>query len=226
MKNKKNLLDKMKEYKYGSYGMNNISFNDTGEFVEIKNFYSGVGKTGVCNEQNSYFDKKNKDMDFVKAVGTEPNYFNGKGANHYFLVAPNGKLPKDFYSSPIEKQKEVLEKLDSTIVDSSFKVVESLKNSDYTINSIVKKIPVFKDAIFDNYSLKPLGIKTNGDLLYIRKSNNDFSIFVQKKGDSKIALAAPLEKLAQLAKVVRGNSDLTKTVSKLSKAYSDFKFKK
>lgn len=226
MKKRHDLLSKMKDYKYGNYKMDNLKFNKMGEFIEISGFFLGEGKMGVCNEQNSYFAKENSDLGLVKVKGTEPKYFREKNDTHYFLVKPLKKLPKDFYSLSSDIQKDVLNNSDPYVVDASFKVVDSLEKSKYTINSIVEDFPLFDDVILSNGKINPIGIKSSGELLYIGMNNDEVRVFTQDKGSSDISEGVPLEKLSRLGSIVKGDQELGIVISKLSNAYIDYKLSK
>ena len=69
MKKGSSLLNKMNDYQYGSYGAENLKFNAIDDLIEVEGFYSGVGKVGVCNEQNENFVRENSDLGLVRVIG-------------------------------------------------------------------------------------------------------------------------------------------------------------
>jgi len=220
--NEKDILKRMDGYEYGRFNLidNNFSISESYDNFKIKNFYSGPSKRGVCNELSSKFVSENPDLDLIKIIGTEPDYFNDKNSVHVYLISPGDDLPKD-YNLLLEKEKvKALKNSNSLIVDPSYHKVVPIKGSGYFIHETFDDYIFRPDEDFFKYEemARPLGFTKSGELLSLGLPNGSFGIFMSKKKSKRSEFCGRLDTFSKM-NFLKREKDLGKIVKNLGRAF-------
>jgi hypothetical protein len=225
----KNLLERMKNYRYGRFNLINNYFDFRyvkGENIEIKNFYVGdkFGE-GDCVKLTNDFCSKNLDLGLVRVEGLESKYFNEEDAVHVYSLFSEERLPIDFWKFELDEKIDFFINSNSYVVDPSYKLIASFKDSQYVANSF------FEDNICTPLSLTlfnknelgaPLGINSKDELIFLGKKNGKFSIYFQEPFEKFPSKYIFLEETSRIRGILFMEDDLQSICVNLSKKYVDF----
>jgi hypothetical protein len=213
-----NIRNRIEGYEYGRHNLidGNFDFFNSENLVKIKNFYSGISNKGVCNEQHEKFMLDNPDLNLVRVLGGETQYFNDILSNHFYLLAFEEKLPADFFSLSEKEKKSFVSAENPYVIDVSFDVVERFKDSDYTLRKVLDKFPIDRDMEFvkaDIPRVSPLGFYRD-NLFYLGPRKDSLGIYAQKKGKNDVVYVGNFSETLAL---IDNSSDVAKIVGSLER---------
>jgi hypothetical protein len=225
----KDLLKRMKEYRYGRYNLikDNFDFKyDLKGNIKIKKFYVGnKAGEGDCVKLTNDFCVKNPDLGLVKVEGNEPKYFHGESSNHLYTLLFKRENLDEFWKLNLEDKKYLIKKFNPFVIDPSFKLILPFNESKYSIKKFYEyQIGSSSNLNFENsenYVGVPLGLKSNKELVFLGKKNGKISLNF-KFPEYKIHNNIYLEDISRIRGTLLNDTDLQTVCTNLSKKYIEF----